>query len=475
MPYERTLAIAIQIAAFGSAFAAAQLPAADAGLPHLALDRLPAGVRTQIQDVYDQARAHPDDPRRVGRLAMLLHAYEQYQSADACYRIARRLEPSSAAWPYLGGIVEAELGHRPAAIASFRAALRQDAANPPARVRLADALLDNREAAASRTEFEALVRDFPELAVAHYGLGRLAAGAGDLKAAAEHYGRAVSASPQFGAAHYALALAYRNLGLDDRAEPHLDAYRRLGPSRPVLSDRLMLEVMSLRSSATGLITEGARLGTAGQLDRAIALLVKALEADPQAAQAHVNLISLYGRVGRPDDAIAHYRAALAADPNLADAHYNYGVLLASQGRDADAAEAFSRALAADPFHAQAHNNLASLMARQGRLAEAAEHYREALVNDPQHRSARFNLGRVLIELRQPAEAIEQLRRTLTPEDADTPRYMYALATAYVRAGDMARAREYALQALQRARRLGQTALAAAIEKDLDTIRKAPQR
>lgn len=439
-------------------------------LPRLALAELPPPVRAGLQRAYDAARARPRDASAVGRLGMLLHAYEQYRQAEICYRTARGLASRSMPWTYLSAVVQAELGADAEAAASFRASLRIDPAYLPARLRLADSLMRAGAIDASRGEYEALVREFPELALAHYGLGRVSSTLGDAAGAAEHYQRAVDLEPAFGPAHYALALAYRSAGAGDRALAHLDAYRRFGMRRPVPADRLLDEIRSMKGTARDLLAEGARLGRAGRLTESIAVHLRAIEADPADAQAHVNLISLYGRTNQPDSAETHYRAALGLGSSLAEAHYNYGVLLASGSRYEEAAGAFRDALGVDPFHAQAHNNLAALLARQGRLADAAAHYRQALANDPQHRAARFNLGRVLVALGRPLDAVEQFRKLLLPEDTNTPRYLYALATAYLDAGDVTNAGEFGKLALRRARELGQPDLAVSIEASLRRIR-----
>jgi protein O-GlcNAc transferase len=454
----------------GAALPAAQGSDAQApAIPQQALDKLPPVVRAGLQSAYDSARALPGDASAVGRLGMLLHAYEQYRPAEVCYRIARELAPRSMSWTYLSAVVQAELGADAVAATSFRESLRIDPAYLPARLRLADTLMRAGSLDASRTEYEALVREFPELALAHYGLGRVSSTLGDAAGAAAHYQRAVDMEPEFGPAHYALALAYRSAGAGDRARAHLDAYRQFGNRRPVAADRLIDQIRSMKGTARDLLAEGARLGRAGRLRESIAVHLKAIDADPADAQAHVNLISLYGRTGQPDEAEKHYRAALGLGSSLAEAHYNYGVLIASRSRYEEAAGAFREALGIDPFHAQAHNNLAALLARQGRLAEAASHYRQALANDPQHRGARFNFGRLLVALDRPLEAVEQFRKVLVPEDANTPRYLYALANAYLAAGDVTNAGEFGTLALRHARESGQTELAASIEVSLRRI------
>ena len=440
-------------------------------LPRLAFDRLPVPVRAALQAAYDAAQTRPGDASAVGHLGMVLHAHEQYSEAEVCYRIARELAPRSMSWIYLSGVVQAELGADRVAVDFFRESLRLEPGYLPARVRLADSLMRSGALEPSRREYEALVRQFPDLALAHYGLGRVKSALADPAGATGHFQRAVDLEPEFGPAHYSLALASRHRGSPALAQAHLQAYRRFGTRSPALRDRLLDQIKPLNGTARELLAEGARLGDAGRLMEAIAAHLKAVAADPADAQAHVNLISLYGRMGNTGQAEKHYRAALGLGSSLADAHYNYGVLLAASNRHEEATAAFRRALGADSFHAPAHNNLAALLARQGRLADAASHYRQALANDPQHRGARFGLGRVLVALHRPLEAVDEFRKLpLFPEDADTARYLQALATAYLAAGDATAASDFGLRALRRAREAQQTELATTIEASLRRIR-----
>ena len=447
------------------------LSADDVLMPPPSFEGAPAGIRTAFESAYRDARAHPTDASRAGRLAMLLHAHEQLVSASLWYRRAQRLEPDGFAWPYLAAVTAAEAGDQRAAIGLFRAALAIDSAHIPARMRLAEALRRAGDLDLSIEEYTTVLRDVPELAAAHYGLGRVWGMRGDPAAAATHYQRAIDLVPEFGVAHYALGLAFRDMANRDRARQHLDAYARLGPRQPILPDVLIDQVAQLKSTARDLLAAAAELGAQGRIDESIARHLEAIEADPAtAAQAHVNLISLYGRSGKPDRAEAHYRAALSLGTSLADAHYNYGVLLASLGRAADAAAAFERALEVNPFHAQAHNNLATLLAGQHRLEEAASHYVQAIATDPGHRAARFNLGRTLVALGRPREAISQFERLLTGDAADTPRAALALATAWFALNDVPKAFAYAEQAHRSAIAQGQQDLAATIEAMLRKMR-----
>jgi DNA-binding transcriptional MerR regulator len=81
-------------------------------------------------------------------------------------------------------------------------------------------------------------------------------------------------------------------------------------------------------------------------------------------------------------AIAAYERALALDPEYADAHCNLGSVYFNQNRRALARACYERALALVPEHLEAHLNLATLLEEEGQDAAALRHYRRALALDP---------------------------------------------------------------------------------------------
>jgi Tfp pilus assembly protein PilF len=217
------------------------------------------------------------------------------------------------------------------------------------------------------------------------------------------------------------------------------------------------------------LKRGAALESAGQIAESIAAHKQALALDPGLVQAHINLISLYGRTKQFDQAERAFRNALAINPELPDLHYNFGVLLVEQERFKEAAQAFLSCLRFNPYYAGAHHNYALIIEREGKLEEAAAHYRKAIENKPGYRSAHFYLGRILVNQNKLSEAIEQFLQTLTPEDEETPRFTYALGATYIRAGDRQKGIHYLREALKRASALNQTQLANSIERDLKTL------
>jgi tetratricopeptide (TPR) repeat protein len=439
-------------------------------LPTLRLDAYPPAARAALASVEAAARARPRDAATVGALARTLHAWEQWDAAHAAYARARALAPRTYDWWYLDAIVLQRLARPADAADLLQQALALTPDSLPARLRCADALFDAGDLAASRTRYEALVAEPAAEPIAELGLGRIDALAGRHDDAIRHLERAVALFPELGAAHYALARSYRAAGRAEDATRALERHRQFGTRWPAVADPALATVTALRDDPRTDAARGLALAERGDIAGAIAATEAALARDPTLVQARTNLISLYGRTRNWTQAEASYRAVVASGLHLDEAHYNYGVLLALQERWADATAAYQAAIAVNPQHAPAHNNLGQLLERERRYDEAERAYRAALTAQPTFRLARFNLARVMLAGDRAKEAIVELETLREPVDADTPRYVFALAVAYLRVGR----RDDCISTAQEARRLAlehrQQELVEAIDRNLATLR-----
>ena len=61
--------------------------------------------------------------------------------------------------------------------------------------------------------------------------------------------------------------------------------------------------------------------------------------------------------GKLAEAVASYRRALELNPDFAEAHNNLGTTLKDQGKLAEAVASYRRALELNPDFAEVHNNL----------------------------------------------------------------------------------------------------------------------
>ncbi len=441
-------------------------------LPLLIVDNFLPAVREQVQKAYAAAQASPDDAEASGRLGMVLDAYEQFDSAEACYRRAHLLDVRSFRWLYYLASVQAAQGRHEDAVATLAAARRLKPDDLPSQLRLAESLIAIGQWEESQRIAESITRARPEDAEAHYIVGRAAAARNDLPAAVSAFGKACELFPSYGAAHYALAMVHRKLGREEASRQEFALYDQNKTAVPPLDDPLRREIAALNLGSVAHIRRGADLERAGRLDEAIAEQQAALRVDPGAVQAHVNLVALYGRLGRFDEAESHYQAAVAIDSNQADLHYNYGVLLLKQGKASDAEKAFLESVRINPHYAEAHDNLGIIYQQQGLLTDAFEHFSAAVAARPDDRAAHFHLGRILANQQKFDDAIQHFLKTLAPEDENTPRNLYALGATYARAGDTANALTYMRRARAQAQARNQDQLVTSIDRDLHALEGA---
>jgi tetratricopeptide (TPR) repeat protein len=440
-------------------------------LPQLKIADLFPGVVKQVEESYQAARAHPKDAAANGTLAMVLDTYEQYSLAEICYQRAHLLDPKSFDWAYDLGYVLFKEGKYNQAVDALREALQLKPDYVPAKLKLAESLFSAHQVGAAGKVYQEVVHQDAQNAEAWYGLGRVQAAQGDSKSAALSLGKACGLVPTYGAAHFALATAYRKLGEPQKATEHFKLYQANMTNVPPQVDPVRAAVQHLNQSALARMRLGRSLAEEGNLQGAIQQYLSAVQLEPQNVQAYINLIQLYARAGEDDKAIEAYHKAVAINPNRADCYYNYGVLMFRLGRYAEAEQATRTAIQINPFYAEAHDNLGYLLAMQGHFDEALAEYRKAVSERPDFRLAHFHIGQIFVNQGKFPEAIREFQKILTPNDASTPGYLYALGATYARAGDRQNALLYMRKARDEAAERKQEQLLTSIQRDIANLER----
>jgi tetratricopeptide (TPR) repeat protein len=93
-----------------------------------------------------------------------------------------------------------------------------------------------------------------------------------------------------------------------------------------------------------------------------------------------------------EDAVAAYRRAIESNPNAPGALVNLGTIAFRSRKMKEATAWYTRALEADPEYPLAHFNLGNLYDEQGTLIDARKHYVEAIRLNPRYADAYFNLA-----------------------------------------------------------------------------------
>ncbi len=434
---------------------------------------LPEQAALAVRTQYEALAAKPDDAEAAGRLGMLLQGYELWESAVRFYTHAEQRAPRTLAWPYLNAYVLAQRGDVEAAERSYRRALSLEPAYVPARIRLAELLLADERWDEAEELYGSVLELTDVSAAAEFGLGRIAAALGDDKAAIVRFRNSLEADPGLSPARYALIQALARTGDKEGAAREQEEFEAGTIVAETLFDPLLEQVeAALPAGPTERLARGKRYEDAGRIKQAIVEYERAVEMDPEYADAHVNLISAYGKIGRYEEAEKHFAAAQALGSEAPELFYNLGVMRTLQGRYAEAVPAFEQTLERNPAFADAHANLGYALEELGRPADAMRRYRGALEHQPNHRQARFHYGRRLLAAGRASEAIPHLSRAAAgPPDAGSPHILYALAHAQAAAGRTPEARESLRTALRLARKHQQNDIIEALETALTAVEK----
>jgi serine/threonine protein kinase/Tfp pilus assembly protein PilF len=172
------------------------------------------------------------------------------------------------------------------------------------------------------------------------------------------------------------------------------------------------------------------------LRQADAASKKALELEPQLAEAHVARGIAVSLSKQFDEAEEHFETAMKLDPKLFEAPYFYGRARKSQGRFAEAVKLFERAAALRPEDFQSPSMLASSLESLGMHEESLAVNRRVLklIDDrlalnPDDARACNLAATTHSKLGEAEPALEFARRSLEI-DPDDPMLLYNVACTY---------------------------------------------
>jgi tetratricopeptide (TPR) repeat protein len=136
---------------------------------------------------------------------------------------------------------------------------------------------------------------------------------------------------------------------------------------------------------------------------------KALELDPQLAEAHATMGLILTDEFRLRHAKEEYKKAIELKPSYATAHQWYSLLLSAEQNWDEAREHVERAAELDPFSQIIATNYAELFSKRGDYARAIELFKKAVELDPSFGSPRIDLAYAYGKLRMFDEMKEELK------------------------------------------------------------------
>ena len=150
-------------------------------------------------------------------------------------------------------------------------------------------------------------------------------------------------------------------------------------------------------------------GQLKQYREAIESLKQAIRIKPDYAEAHCNLGAAYGNLGRSSEEIESYKQAIRIKPDYAEAHFNLGIAYGNLGRHSEAIESLKQAIRIKPDLAEAHCNLGVAYWSLGRYSEAIESYKQAIRIKPDYAEAHYFLGLAYIITRDKGSALDEYK------------------------------------------------------------------
>jgi len=166
--------------------------------------------------------------------------------------------------------------------------------------------------------------------------------------------------------------------------------------------------------------------------KAMAAAQKALQIDPQSADAHLSMAIMQRVQWQWAEAETEFRHALELNPNSAAASNGLAHWLAIQGRSDEAVAWIHRGRELDPFEVSA-TEVSWILFLSHRFPEAVVEARSGVALQPDDPGNLWYLGYALIANGQPEEAIPPLEKALAISDR-SPGVIGVLIRAYAHAG-----------------------------------------
>jgi tetratricopeptide (TPR) repeat protein len=396
-------------------------------------------VQQQLRDAHAALQAAIDAGTATGdeygRLGMQFAGYGLVEEAEAAYLNARVLAPAEFRWAYYLGVLYDTTSRPEEAIPALERALELGPGYLAGMARLGDLLAgQDRVGEATRRYRDALALD-PSCIPCLVGLGQMALQDRDYAAAVAHLEQALELAPGAATIRYPLALAYRGLGEDGKAQEQLDARaeatRNTGMGRQIdragVFDPLVQELEATAVAGNVAIeARGVMAARDGRWAEAIAEFKTLVAADPENAVSRNLLALALMTTGDREGARYQYQETVRLEPSHARANLQLGLLHVDDGQEQAAIARFRAAVEADPGANMAYLNLAGALLRNGEAAEAADVYEALLELDPSNAPARLGRAFSLIRAGRHVEAKARLTEDILARPTEVA-FPHALA------------------------------------------------
>lgn len=421
------------------------------------LETLDLAVREQFDELWQRLHETPMEAGRRaelaaawGALGQWYHVYKYDLSAVGCYENARLLDPEEPRWPYYLGLLAQNQSDLDAAaeLFSLAAALAPDEMAP--RVCVADLALLQQDVENAEALYSEILAASPGDPGALYGISQVQLLQGNYTAALELLEELAERQPDAVQVRYALAMAWRQLGNEERSAEQLtlvpdDNFQQIPL---MLDDPWEQELRRCNRGGRYYCRQGVAASRRGDPLLAADLFGRAVRANPVNPENRLNYGISLREIGHWQAAAEQLEEALRLSVEgsevRAKIHTQLGLLRIDRGRPQAAISHLEAALAIDSRSVPAHLALGRLHHFHGHLEEALSHYAAVREIDRAYPENRFWHDALLIVLDRQTSALQALEEDLrVVGDDDKLRLLLArlLSTAnQASLRDVARAR-----------------------------------
>ena len=273
----------------------------------------------------------------------------------------------------------------------------------------------------AKTYWRQAVEVGPPLAEVYFELGVAYNKDGQWENSVRVLREAIQLRPEMPAAHYQLARAYFKLGKMTEGNRELKEFQRLKTTYA----RLNAQHTVIRQAPDAAITLSGLARKYLQEEKyadASREFQKALWHNPSLAEAYSGLGHAYVGLGRLDDALEAQLKAIELEPNKAEAHVAKGLILLKQSENSQTKTDYEHALSACRKGIELNPKLqVPILVRaaigrsylqEGKLTQASRQFEEILKVDPNFGEAHYYLGVTRVRQRDFEKAEEAYRRAI---------------------------------------------------------------
>lgn len=344
--------------------------------------------------------SHPEEASFANDLGFVLLQRDSLKAARDAFKRAITIDPQYDRAFYNLGICLSRLGDDGGAETAYKEALKINPFDYEAAFNLGLLAFRREDWTAARETFQHIVDNTrsSEFAEAHYQLGLIASREENFSEAVAAYEECILLKPDHVPSYINLGAAYLKIRLPAIAVEKMERALPLEPENLRLNWNLALAY-----------------GDLGKDQKAETILRGILARYPDHGPTYINLATIQMRENRLAEAKEHLLVAAQLLPKDSTVYWNLGQIATRTDQNEEAIQAYSRVVELQPDRAEAYLNLAVSLMRSDALGRAQYALRQAKALAPGDTRVIWNLGLLAVREKNDPEAIANFKAVLEKE------------------------------------------------------------